>query len=76
MGITETGLAKDVVDFRSRNGTPLLVYNWAAGGDYPIHGAYLSGEYWILTAWQEDGRAHSEHQSNLDIDFEQTEVAA
>lgn len=75
MGTTE----EDTIQYRSRNGTPLLIYNWAGGGVYSIHGAYYSGteqDGWIPKAWREDGRILENGHTPLDIDFEQVEIAA
>jgi hypothetical protein len=63
--------------FKSRNGTDLKLYNMAAGGSMPIHGAYYSGteEEWIPVAWDEYGKVQGNRQHPLDIDFEQTVIA-
>lgn len=61
-------------------GRKVLIYNRYAGGQYPIHGAYFSGEEdwkWVMHAWTIQGRAHNGGTSDLDlaISFEEEEAA-
>lgn len=53
---------------KSNAGTPCVIYTTGAGGKYPIHGAYNSGEAeWIATAWTIDGEHFSGRSSGIDI---------
>lgn len=40
----------------SIDGTPVIIYNTEAGGDYPIHGAYLFDGNWYLSCWTRNGK--------------------
>ena len=49
------------------NGTDVILYNNVAGGDYPIHGAYLADDEWIIAAWTAQGRKFKDAQHELDL---------
>ena len=49
------------------NGTDVILYNNEAGGLYPIHGAYLADDEWILAAWTAQGRKFKDVQHELDL---------
>ena len=45
-----------------------IIYTTHGGGEQPIHGAYYTGEEWIVTAWTKEGfRNPSQTSSTLDI---------
>lgn len=62
--------------FFSKDGTPLRIYDNDAGGEYPIHGAYYSGDHWIPISWSAEGKKFvgSNTFHVLDIDWDQTQV--
>lgn len=64
------------VDYFSRDGTGVLIYNMDAGGSRPIHGAYYSGETggWIPQGWDGQGRVWGDQPHPLDIDWESAKV--
>ena len=41
---------------RTNSGLPIVIYTEAAGGDYPVHGAYYNGEEWVMSAWTAEGK--------------------
>ena len=49
------------------NGTDVILYNNEAGGEYPIHGAYLADEEWIIAAWTIRGRKFKDVQHEMDL---------
>lgn len=52
----------------SNSGTKCVIYSTAAGGSYPIHGAYYAGGgEWIATAWSIDGSHFTGRSSGIDI---------
>lgn len=54
---------------RTLNGTAVILYNLDAGGRYPLHGAYWSGEEWLVTCWKSNGKKFdwTEEPHPLDI---------
>ena len=55
------------LQYLTRVGTPVKIYSVNAGGDNPIHGAYFSGDRWVLAAWTKEGLVYTGQVRNLDI---------
>lgn len=53
--------------YTSSNGTIVRIYCVTGAGDFPVHGAYWTGEEWIVKAWDLDGKAAIGRNSPLDI---------
>ena len=54
--------------FTTREGAPVRLYSAGAGGDFPIHGAYLVDGNWFPASWTTTGLYHDgETVSRLDI---------
>ena len=52
------------------SGTSVIIYTMTAGGDRPIHGAYLGDSkqnVWIPCAWTSSGKLQEGRRSSLDI---------
>jgi hypothetical protein len=62
--------------YTSRNGTPLIIYNFNAGGDWCLHGAYKSGDEWKQIAWNQVGQVNRDQKHNLDVDWEGSDELA
>lgn len=52
---------------QTRTGAPVIIYTDLAKGDRPIHGAYYTGEDWMVAAWGRDGRLFPDKWTALDI---------
>lgn len=65
-------------EYRSRDNSAIVIYNMDAGGERPIHGAYFVDEDqgWIPIGWDGQGRVWGDREHPLDIDWENTRVAA
>lgn len=55
----------------TRGGTPVVLFTSSGGGDFPLVGAYFSGECWIPCAWLPDGAYGSinEHMTSTSLDL-------
>jgi purine nucleoside permease len=62
--------------YQTANGTPIIIYNMAAGGTQCIHGAYWSGpeEEWVLIAWEKEGKFQGNRKHPMDIDWGKTKI--
>lgn len=50
-----------------RGGGKVRLYNAEGGGDKPVHGAYCTGERWIVNQWDLNGRHRQDKKTPLDI---------
>jgi hypothetical protein len=51
----------------SYGGFPIRIYCTDAGGQYPIHGAFMLNGHWHVKCWREDGRTFWEDTRCMDL---------
>ena len=53
--------------YKTRGGFPHRIYATDCGGEYPVHGALASGDYWLMTCWTNEGKSVSHTQPQFDL---------
>ena len=51
--------------YRTRDGREVRIYAVDGGGPYPVHGAYLYDDEWIMYRWVNNGSSYGEPDLNL-----------
>lgn len=52
MEFSESSVGKK---YRTRVDTEVIIYSVYGAGEFPIHGAYNSGQGWVIAAWAANG---------------------
>ena len=68
---------KGLFETSTVTGRRVIIYNISAGGDRPIHGAYLADkttDEWIQCSWGANGRFRENARTSLDIFLEPNNV--
>ena len=52
---------------RTRSGSEVRLYEAEGGGDYPVHGAYRSGDSWYVAQWDLMGNYNKKIKVGLDL---------
>ena len=52
---------------KTRAGSEVKLYNAEGGGEYPVHGAYRSGDTWFVAQWDLFGNYNKERRVGLDL---------
>jgi hypothetical protein len=53
--------------YKTREGREVQIYATDCGGIYPVHGAILKNDEWIIHCWRSDGSDAIDSISNADL---------